>query len=310
MEVGLRQMPGLIVESFKGRKERGPSQPIPMVAFDAGAFMNSADPVFCWFGHSALLLRIAGKTLFIDPMLGDDCSPIGPIRTRRYTKDVLSVIDQLPPIDLALITHDHYDHLDYSSIKRLSGKVSQWYVGLGISRHLESWGVDADLIQQFDWWDDAQFHDIHITYTPSQHFSGRGVTDRAKSLWGGWVLKTFDKSVYWSGDGGYRDHFAEVGRRLGPFDITFVECGQYNERWHMIHLYPEEAVQAAVDAQCRMAVPVHWGGFTLALHHWTDPIERFVKAANESGQLISTPRIGEIFGMETALSAPWWAELQ
>jgi L-ascorbate metabolism protein UlaG (beta-lactamase superfamily) len=188
-------------------------------------------------------------------------------------------------------------------------KVSQYYVALGTARHLIDWGVDEDKITEFDWWDNDSFADISITFTPSRHFSGRGLTDRAKSLWGGWVFKTNTESIYWSGDGGYGDHFKEVGSRLGPFDFGMMECGQYNENWHQIHMYPEEAVQAALYAGVKKAMPVHWAGFALAQHHWKDPIERFTAEAKLEGLEILTPRIGEQFSYTAQDKGRWWESL-
>ena len=154
----------------------------------------------------------------------------------------------------------------------------------------------------------AKFENNEITFTPSRHFSGRGLTDRAKSLWGGWVFKTEQESIYWSGDGGYGNHFKEVGEKLGPFDIGFMECGQYNANWHLIHMYPEEAVQAAIDAGVKKAVAVHWAGFALAQHTWVNPIERFCKAAEENKLEILTPEIGELFKMDEEKSEKWWEQ--
>ena len=195
-----------------------------------------------------MLMRVNNKTILIDPMLGPDAAPIAPFKSKRFSESTLSLIDQFPEIDLLLLSHDHYDHLDLASIKKLKPKVKQYYVALGCGRHLEHWGIDPVQIREFDWWDNASFEAINITFTPSRHFSGRGLRDRFKSLWGGWVFKTETESIYFSGDGGYGKHFKEVGEKLGPFDFGIMECGQYNEQWHQIHMYPEEAIQAAIDA--------------------------------------------------------------
>jgi L-ascorbate metabolism protein UlaG (beta-lactamase superfamily) len=209
-----------------------------------------------------------------------------------------------------LLTHDHYDHIDLDSINKLIPKVKTWFVALGVSRHLEHWGVPENQITEFDWWDSIEFQGIQITFTPSRHFSGRGIADRAKSLWGGWVFKTPNHNIYWSGDGGYGPHFKEIGEKFGPFDWGFMECGQYNEHWHAIHLYPEEAVQAALDAQVKVATPVHWGGFSLALHSWKDPIERFYAEAKSQNLKMIAPEIGEVVEVnDTATPRTWWTNL-
>ncbi len=306
IDINLRNLPGLIKANIKGRSKRGPSSDIPLHDLGKGFFQDSASPSFAWFGHSALLTRMGAVNILIDPMLGNDASPIGPFRTWRYSKDIGKIIGQLPRIDLVLITHDHYDHLDYGTIQRIKGQVDKWYVALGVGRHLESWGIDPSSITEFDWWDQVRTDGLEITFTPSRHFGGRGAFDRARSLWGGWVIRDDDHSVYWSGDGGYGDHFREIGSRFGPFNVGFMECGQYNERWHAIHMYPEESVLAARDAQVAHAVPVHWGGFTLALHPWTEPVTRFVDKAISSNTSYALPLPGEIFGLDTKRDDAWW----
>lgn len=305
MDIGLKNMPKLIKYSFTGRATRGPQANIPIPSFNQDSFYQS-EPTFVWYGHAVLLLRIGGKNLLIDPMFGPDASPIGPIRTPRFSKDSLSVIDQLPEIDAVLMTHDHYDHLDLASFQKYHPKVDRYFVALGVERHLEKWGVPASHIQSFDWWDTFSFEGLTLTFTPSRHFAGRGAFDRAKSFWGGWVIQSNSHQVYWSGDGGYGGHFKEVGERFEKFDIGFMECGQYNPMWHQIHMYPEEAVQAAQDSNVKKIVPVHWGGFTLALHHWTDPIERFVNAAKSNNFDFNTPEIGAVFGISDSLKEEWW----
>ena len=310
MNISVKNIPGLIRQQITGRKNRAPKKKIPVIPLDIEAFSSVAEqPKFIWYGHSVLLLKIAGKNILIDPMFGQDASPVGPITTKRFSNNTLEIIDQLPEIDLLLQTHDHYDHLDYKSILKLQGKVKNYWVGLGIGRHLEKWGVESSLIREFDWWDEDLFEEINITYTPARHFSGRGTSDRSKSLWGGWVLKSHNYKIYWSGDGGYGDHFEAVGQALGPFDIGFMECGQYNEHWHQIHMYPEEAVQAAIDAGCKKAMPVHWGGFTLALHNWQEPIRRFQNEARNKSLAIITPEIGEIVILDQERDWQNWWEL-
>ncbi|MEO0469604.1 MAG: MBL fold metallo-hydrolase [Bacteroidota bacterium] len=310
--ISLGDIPGLLRQQFAKAPGRAPQKPIKMVKFDSEAWDSKPDqPAFIWYGHSALLLRLNSKTLLIDPMLGPDAAPIAPIASKRYNQNSLALIDQLPQIDLLLMTHDHYDHLDYASIKRLQGKVDQYFVALGVGRHLRRWGIDMSKVTEFDWWDEQPFSDISVRFTPSRHFSGRGLTDRAKSLWGGWIFKTEAHNIYWSGDGGYEAHFQEVGERFGPFDWAFMECGQYNQLWHPIHMFPEESVQAAREAGAKRAFPVHWGGFTLALHDWTDPVLRFVAEAEKQQLPISTPRPGEMvcLGEEKDVE-PWWEAVE
>ncbi|NMM47529.1 MBL fold metallo-hydrolase [Marinigracilibium pacificum] len=308
MNINLQKLPGLLKQNFTNKKIRTPAMPLEVIPFDKNHFLNIQNsPGFAWYGHSVLLMRLNDQNILIDPMFGEDASPIAPFKTKRFSENTLNIIDQLPNLDAVFITHDHYDHLDLRSIKKLTAKVSKWFVALGVSRHLEKWGVDKDKIKEFDWWDSTNFKDIKITFTPSRHFSGRGLLDRAKSLWGGWVFQTDNHSVYWSGDGGYDTHFKEVRKKFGSFDVGFMECGQYNEHWHQIHMYPEEAIQAAIDSNVKTAIPVHWGGFALALHSWKDPIERFVSQAKQDGVNIYTPSLGEIFSFnEFDNHNLWW----
>ncbi len=310
MDMSLTSLPGLIRENVKGRKTRDPNGDVPIKPFKAVAFEKDGKPKFIWYGHSVLLLQINDKNLLIDPMFGPDASPVGPIRTKRFSKDSLNLIKGLPPIDAILMTHDHYDHLDFESIRLLKQKVACFMVPLGLGRHLEHWGVEKKNISEFDWWQEVKIFDLEFIFTPSKHFSGRGALDRAKSLWGGWVIRSSQHSIYWSGDGGYDENFKLVGERFGPFDWGFMECGQYNERWHQIHMYPEEVVQAAIDAKVKFAIPVHWGAFSLALHHWTDPIVRFVKESEQKQQAYLTPKPGTIIKMGENISEPWWEPYQ
>lgn len=307
MDIHFTDLPNLLYQQFCNKKDRSPVEALPVVPFDRQRFMAlSETPQFIWYGHSVVLMRWRGKTILIDPMLGPNASPIAPFSTTRYSENTLDLIDEFPEIDLAMLTHDHYDHLDMASIHKLEGKVKQWFTALGVGRHLESWNIPSDSIEEFDWWDTATFEDIEITFTPSRHFSGRGMTDRARSLWGGWTFITNQFKLYWSGDGGYGDHFKEIGERFGSFDLGFIECGQYHEKWHQIHMYPEESVQAALDTNVSVAVPVHWGAFSLSLHSWTDPVDRFVAAANEHKLQHATPRLGQLFDVTDLNSSDWW----
>ncbi|MGK0388730.1 MAG: L-ascorbate metabolism protein UlaG (beta-lactamase superfamily) [Maribacter sp.] len=302
------KIPSMIYKQLSNKKIMYPQQPIPIEAFDIDSFMApSEETKFIWYGHAVVLIRMNGKTLLIDPMLGPDTTPMVPTSSKRFSENTLSLIDDFPPIDLVLFTHDHYDHLDFASIQKLKEKVKHFYVALGVKRHLECWGVAADIITELDWWDTLTFHDIDITFTPTQHFSGRGLTDRLKSLWGGWAFKTQNENIWFSGDGGYGTHFKEIGKRLGPFDFAFMECGQYNDDWRPIHMFPDESVQAAIDVGVDKIMPFHCAGFALSYQHsWFEPLENFVRAATEQDVPFSTPAIGQIFTKSSVLHDRWW----
>lgn len=306
MDFGVRDMPKMMKEQFNSKGNKTPDTPLPIVPFKREEFTSSEKLSYIWYGHSAFLLRMNGLSIAIDPMMGPDASPIGPMRTKRFSEGTLDVIDEWPELDAVLFTHDHYDHLDLASIKKLKGKVKHWYVALGVKRHLERWGIPESTITEMDWWDKQSLNGIDITFTPSRHFAGRGLTDRGKSFWGGWVLKSETESVYLTGDGGFGPHFKAVGEKLGPFDLCFAECGQYNELWHAIHMYPEESVYAAKLAQANVVVPYHWGGFKLAQHSWTEPAERFVEAAEDDNRAYGLPLIGGLYTAENTPVEKWW----
>lgn len=307
MDISLKTIPGLLKAQFTNREVRSPEKNIDLIPFDKERFsQNPENAKFIWYGHSALLIQINGKNYLMDPMLGEDTSPVGPMKTKRFTENVLEIIDDLPPVEAIFITHDHYDHLDYASIKKLKDKVNKYYVALGVSRHLEKWGIPSEQIREFDWWDELEEEGLKIVFTPSRHFSGRGLSDRSKSLWGGWVIQWDQHGLYCTGDGGYDHHFKEIGEKYGPFDWAFVECGQYHKLWHQIHMHPEESVQAGLDAQAKMIMPIHWGAFALALHPWKEPVLRFVAEAEKRNAPICLPQVGEIVEMGSEPQQNTW----
>lgn len=308
MHISLRSFPTILRKQLTGRKKREPKTNLPILPFNSNAFLEeSASAKAIWYGHSVVLLRMNGKTILIDPMLGDDCSPIAPFATRRYSKNTLDLIDDFPPIDVMLISHDHYDHLDYASIQKLKEKTTSFFVAMGVKRHLVSWGVAEERVHEFDWWDCFELDDLKVTFTPTRHFSGRGLKDRFKSLWGGWVIASSEQRIWFSGDGGYGKHFKEIGERLGPFDLAFMECGQYNDYWKDIHLFPEESVQAAIDAQVRAAIPVHWAAFSLSFQHtWKEPAETFAESAERQNLMAAFPAMGEVVRIAQLPTHRWW----
>jgi L-ascorbate metabolism protein UlaG (beta-lactamase superfamily) len=310
MSITLRTLPKLLYKQFCDKKDREPTKPLNIIPFDQEKWNGAGSGTkYIWYGHSVILLKVTNFTIAIDPMFGSDAAPIAPFAVKRFSENTLEILDTLPELDLVLLSHDHYDHLDLDSIIKLQNKVKAFYVALGVKRHLVAWGIDADKITEFDWWEMKTFKTIDVTFTPSRHFSGRGISDRAKSLWGGWVLKTEKENIWFSGDSGYGTHFTEIGKRLGPFDFGFMECGQYNDNWSQIHMSPEESVQAANDAGVANKIPVHWSGFALAQHTWTEPAERFVAESEKEKGNYHLPRIGEIYGLKDVDTKKWWKTL-
>ncbi|MCB0659659.1 MAG: MBL fold metallo-hydrolase [Saprospiraceae bacterium] len=302
-----KQLPEILCRQIKGHHNGYPQLPLPIKDFDASEFLKpSKDPKFIWFGHSVVLIRWHDMSILIDPMFGSDASPIGPKRTKRFSNNTLDIISTLPNIDIVLLTHDHYDHLDYESIQLLKAKTKKYIVALGCKRHLEHWGVEAERVVEMDWWTSLVEGGIRITFTPTRHFSGRGLTSLSKCMWGGWALQSEDANIWFSGDSGYGSHFEEIGKRLGPFDIGFIECGQYCKDWPQVHLFPHEGIQAAKDVGVRIAIPVHWAGFNLSYQHsWFEPAVEFKKSAKQENIIAITPKLGEIFNAQS-ISENWW----
>lgn len=260
-----------------------------------------------WFGHSAFLLQTGSKNILIDPMLGKVAAPHEWLGSKRFNSHIPLSIEAMPTIDAVLISHDHYDHLDYPSIKSLASKVKIFYVPLGVGIHLKTWGIEANRIVELDWWEEARLDGITFACTPAQHFSGRKFSNGQSTLWGSWVVHSKGFRLFFSGDSGYGPHFTKIGETYGPFDLALMECGQYNEMWPDIHMFPEETVQAGLDVRAAKIIPIHWGGFKLALHSWIDPIERVLDKGKELGLPIVTPQIGEFVSLKGPKeTSQWW----
>ena len=300
----------ILKELTKQAPNRNPKSDIIVEKIDSSTIENHSDDItqLRWFGHSTFLLEIDGKKILIDPVFGESPSPVPFIGAKRYSKELPIEIEKLPFIDAVILSHDHYDHLDYESIQKLKGKVGQYFAPLGVGNHLEYWGIPKEKIHELNWWESIDFDGVDLICCPARHFSGRGLFDRATTLWCSWVIKGGNDNIFFSGDSGYDTHFKEIGEKYGPFDISLMECGQYNEDWKLLHMMPEETVQASIDLKSKLALPIHWGAFTLAFHDWTDPIERVTKKANELNLPITTPKIGEpvLFGNETFPTEKWW----
>nr|WP_082360789.1 MBL fold metallo-hydrolase [Bacillus sp. FJAT-28004] len=308
MDTTTKEKLKLLVQFMKGNKMARPSKAVRIEPLSNVYDGEKQQPKLTWFGHSAALLQLDGKTLLLDPMFGKAPSPFPFIGGKRYSDKLPFEMEQLPMIDAVLISHDHYDHLDYGSIVKLKDKVKRFIVPLGVAPHLVKWGVDPSRVEEHDWWDEFTYEGLQLACTPARHFSGRSLTDRDATLWCSWVIHGRETRVFFSGDSGYGPHFKEIGDKYGPFDLTLMECGQYDERWAAIHMMPEETVQAHLDVRGKIMIPIHWGAFTLALHDWTDPVERAVKAAKERNARISTPKIGETVFLQADAypSSAWW----
>ncbi|MFD2246448.1 MBL fold metallo-hydrolase [Pontibacter ruber] len=293
---------------FGDNDNQEPNWEIPVLKLDLRQYDADQDTatVISWLGHSALLVQIDGKRLLLDPMLNGFASPVSFVGPKRFSALAITA-EELPPIDAILISHDHYDHLDYGSIKKLNEKTRHFFVPLGVGAHLERWGVPAEKITELDWWQEASFKGLTFAATPSRHFSGRGVGISMQTLWSSWVIMGRKDRIFFSGDSGYFSGFKEIGNKYGPFAITLMECGQYNELWPDIHMMPEQTVQAHLDLKGKLLMPIHWGAFDLTTYAWTDPIERATKEADRLKVPITTPRIGESVILHHYIPAKvWW----
>ena len=286
-------------------KDKNPIAPLPTIQFQGDTLTEGK---FVWLGHSTLLMNIEGLIVMTDPVF-NRASPV-PIFGKPFAYEQPINIGDLPKVDVVIISHDHYDHLDAKAIKDLSQSVDRFLVPLGVKAHLERWGVDANRINELDWHDSEDYKNIKFTLTPAQHFSGRGLTNRNSTLWGSWIVSSERIRAYFSGDGGYSETFKELGERYGPFDIAFIENGAYNTDWSQVHMFPHETVQANIDLKSNVLFPIHWSKFDLAFHPWDEPIIRITKEAKKRNINIATPMIGEVFDLTNLPKNPWWDALR
>lgn len=264
-----------------------------------------------WMGHSSVLAEIDGRRVLFDPVWGERCSPF-PFAGPKRLHPVPLPIAALGPVDVVVISHDHYDHLDMPTIKALAGTDTVFAVPLGVGAHLEHWGVSADRLRELDWHESTQVAGLTLTATPARHFCGRGLRNTQHTLWASWVVAGEEHRVYHSGDTGYFDGFKDIGAAFGPFDATMIQLGAYSDFWPDIHMTPDEALRSHLDLQGGDAgqgvlLPIHWGTFNLATHAWAEPGEWTKDAAEEVGQAVAFPRPGEPF--EPAGKLPveaWW----
>jgi len=299
-------------EWFKDRPNRIPKKELHHESLDLDSFtIGSENKIkLSWLGHSAFILNINGYIILLDPMLGKYAAPVPLPSLKRYSSEIAFSIDDLESVDAVIISHDHYDHLDYSTIKKIKNRVNKFYVPHGLGNHLKGWGVNDESIIELNWNESASLNDIQIVCLPAQHFSGRGPLNRYSTLWCSWAIKSKFGKIYFSGDSGYGKHLKSIGKEHGPFDISFIDCGQYNRAWKNVHMFPEEAVKASRDLLSSYFMPIHWGGFTLSLHSWDEPVKRALSSAIESNQKIITPKLGQTIIIDESLannSVGWWS---
>ena len=283
---------------FGGSDRREPENPIPIVKMNKDSFSQKPEKGLrlTWMGHSTLLLEMGEQIILIDPVFSKRTSPVGWMGPKRFHEVPIS-IQELPQIDIVLISHDHYDHLDIDSILKLKDKTNSFVMPLGIGAHLEGWGIDASKIYELDWWDTINFDKIEFICTPARHFSGRGLNDENKTLWASWVIRSEGnkrRNLFYSGDTGPMPAFKTIGDKYGPFDLTMIQLGAYGNFWPYMHMTPEEAIEAHKQLKGKLMLPVHWGTFNLALHGWDEPIIRTRKEAKKQKIEFIEPRPGEM----------------
>ena len=260
-----------------------------------------------WLGHSTVLIEIDGLRVLTDPVWGPRASPSRIVGPKRF-QPVPITLRQLPPIDLVVISHNHYDHLDYTTIRELAKRDVPFVTSLGVGAHLEAWDVPAQRITELDWWQSHTLPnaDITVTAAPSQHFSGRGLKDRNATLWSSMVVRSERHSVFFSGDTGLTTEYVTIRERLGPFDLVMLEVGAFHPSWGDIHLGPENALNAHALLG-GVFLPVHWGTFSLAMHAWDEPVETLLKLAPKYDAQLLMPRLGQaVEPARVEAVAPWW----
>jgi L-ascorbate metabolism protein UlaG (beta-lactamase superfamily) len=283
---------------------RTPSSVLPTIEFEP-IELNDDDVSITWFGHSSLLIQSPNTSVLIDPVFGEDNTDPLFLGPKPFDYEHTYELEDLPKIDVVLISHDHYDHLDMDAVKHLS--TSQFLVPLGVEAHLIEWGIPSTSIQEFDWYQEENItDDLNVVFTPSQHFSGRGINPD-NTLWGSWAIFLNGHALFFSGDGGYSDEFVEIGQRYGPFEIAFIEAGQYDEAWADVHMFPDQTVQAAIDLNTATLLPIHNTKFVLALHGWDEPLEDVTAEGEKRNQSVTTPMIGQTFLLgEEMPEHMWW----
>jgi L-ascorbate metabolism protein UlaG (beta-lactamase superfamily) len=296
---------GMLKNFIFKSKNIEPQVAIPSVKTDLKN-LAAETPTIVWFGHSSYLIKSKNINILVDPVFSGNASPVS-FMVKAFEGTNTYGVDDMPEIDMLILSHDHYDHLDYQTITKMIPKVKKFYVALGVGEHLEYWGVKSENIIEFDWMESHQIAtDISLTATPARHFSGRSFT-RAKSLWTSYVLNIHGYKLFLGGDSGYDMHFKMIGEKFGPFDFALLENGQYNLDWHFIHSLPEETAQIAQDLNVKAFMPVHWAKFALAFHDWNEPMIRLKKVTDEQNIKMTTPMIGEPVVLDSVYpDKVWW----
>ena len=292
---------------FGESKDRFPSTKLPEGNPKITEFVKTSDNIkVIWLGHSTLLLNIEGKIILIDPVFSDSASPFS-FAIKRFQPPVIKLHD-LPKIDFIVISHDHYDHLDKETIEYFKDKKTRFLLPLGVGSHLKGWGIDPKRLVELDWWQKKEYGGFEFIATPAQHFSGRSLSDQDATLWASWIIKKGKRKIFFSGDSGYDTHFKTIGDKYGPFDLAFLDSGQYNLAWEPVHMLPPQVGKATLELKAQKLIPIHWGMFSLSFHSWYEPPVKIKKQAEIKGIDLLTPKLGEMITLKDK-TTHWWEDL-
>ena len=294
---------------FVDHPNKKPNQPIPSIKTDLKNLPLDED-VLVWFGHSSYYIQLHGVRYLVDPVFSNNASPV-PYNVVAFDGTNIYSADDMPEIDYLIITHDHYDHLDYDTIKKLRPKVKNVITGLGVGSHLRYWKYDNSLIHEMDWNETLPTHDGEIVCLTARHFSGRSLFPNS-TLWASYLINTPDYKIYLGGDSGYDDHYANIAQKYGAVDLAILESGQYDEGWRYIHQNPAEVVKAAADLKTTKLLPVHNSKFSISNHPWFEPLDKVTELGKDEDFSVLTPKIGEIVRLhdKTQQFSPWWKAIE
>jgi L-ascorbate metabolism protein UlaG (beta-lactamase superfamily) len=297
---------GLADILFTKTEQRKPPIPLPADKVDLYS-LDRKDDILVWFGHSSCFVQLRGKRILIDPVFSQAASPL-PFVNKAFKGTDIYTAEDIPDIDYLIITHDHWDHLDYPTVKTLESRIKQVICPLGVGEHFERWNFNKANIIEMDWEEKTVLSpEFELYCLPARHFSGRGFNQK-QSLWASFLLKTSDFTLYIGGDGGYDTHFADIGKRFGEIDLALLENGQYNEKWRYIHMFPEQTLQAGKDLRAKKVLPVHNSKFALGQHPWNEPLQTLTQLHHDNDFTLITPIIGQIVYLKDTSQQfkHWW----